>query len=212
MGFLKQEYWSELSSPFPGDLPDPGLEPGSPVSPPSQAGSLPAVPLGKPKNHLEETSSASFAYLFTGGSSSSLLAWNSRGGNFHSCISVKLRVASSYDTATWCAFLGSERSWIALSESVDRSVVSDSSVTPRTLACQAPLSMGFSRQKLEWVAISFSRGIFPTQGSNPSLLPYRQILYHLSHQGSLNCPQSLSLFQVWGSESMQSWICLYPRV
>ena len=29
-----------------------------------------------------------------------------------------------------------------------------------------------------------SRGIFPTQGSNPSLLHYRQILYHLSHQGS----------------------------
>ena len=30
--------------------------------------------------------------------------------------------------------------------------------TPWTVACQAPLSMGFSRQKmLEWVAISFSR-------------------------------------------------------
>ena len=29
-----------------------------------------------------------------------------------------------------------------------------------------------------------SRGIFPTQGSNPGLLHYRQILYHLSHQGS----------------------------
>ena len=29
-----------------------------------------------------------------------------------------------------------------------------------------------------------SRGIFPTQGSNPGLLHCRQILYHLSHQGS----------------------------
>ena len=28
------------------------------------------------------------------------------------------------------------------------------------------------------------QGIFPTQGSNPGLLYYRQILYHLSHQGS----------------------------
>ena len=28
------------------------------------------------------------------------------------------------------------------------------------------------------------QGIFPTQGSNPGLLPCRQILYHLSHQGS----------------------------
>ena len=29
---------------------------------------------------------------------------------------------------------------------------------------------------LEWVAISFSRGIFPTQGSNPGLLHCRQML------------------------------------
>ena len=28
------------------------------------------------------------------------------------------------------------------------------------------------------------QGIFPTQGSNPGLLPNRQILYHLSYQGS----------------------------
>ena len=34
---------------------------------------------------------------------------------------------------------------------------------------------------LEWVAISFSRGIFPGQGLNPSLLYCGQILYHLSH-------------------------------
>ena len=27
------------------------------------------------------------------------------------------------------------------------------------------------------------QGIFPTQGSNPGLLHFRQILYHLSHQG-----------------------------
>ena len=32
---------------------------------------------------------------------------------------------------------------------------------------------------------SFLQGVFPTQGSNPGLLHYRQILYHLSHQGSL---------------------------
>ena len=28
MGFSKQEYWSELPFPSPGDLPDPGIEPG----------------------------------------------------------------------------------------------------------------------------------------------------------------------------------------
>ena len=33
---------------------------------------------------------------------------------------------------------------------------------------------------LEWVAMPFSRGIFPTQGWNPSLPHCRQILYCLS--------------------------------
>ena len=31
---------------------------------------------------------------------------------------------------------------------------------------------------LEWIAISFSRGIFPTQGSNPGLRLWRQMLYN----------------------------------
>ena len=39
-------------------------------------------------------------------------------------------------------------------------------------ACQAPLSMGLSRQSiLKWVAVSFSKGIFPTQGWNTYLVP-----------------------------------------
>jgi len=31
---------------------------------------------------------------------------------------------------------------------------------------------------LEWVAVPFFQGIFPTEGSNPGLLHCRQILYH----------------------------------
>ena len=31
MGFSRQEYWSGLPFPSPGDLPDPGIEPGSPT-------------------------------------------------------------------------------------------------------------------------------------------------------------------------------------
>ena len=31
MGFFRQEYWSRLPAPSPGDLPDPGIEPGSPT-------------------------------------------------------------------------------------------------------------------------------------------------------------------------------------
>ena len=38
MEFSRQEYWSGLPFPSPGDLPDPGFEPGSPGL---QADSLP---------------------------------------------------------------------------------------------------------------------------------------------------------------------------
>ena len=41
MGFSRQEYWSGLPIPPPGDLPDPGIEPVSPVSPTLQVDSLP---------------------------------------------------------------------------------------------------------------------------------------------------------------------------
>ena len=37
---------------------------------------------------------------------------------------------------------------------------------------------------LEWGSLYLLLGIFPTQGSNPGLLHYRQILYQLSHKGS----------------------------
>ena len=45
MEFFRQEYWSGLPFPYPGDLPNPGTEPGSPAL---QADSLPTEPLGKP--------------------------------------------------------------------------------------------------------------------------------------------------------------------
>ena len=31
MGFSRQEHWSRVPFPSPGDLPDPGIEPGSPA-------------------------------------------------------------------------------------------------------------------------------------------------------------------------------------
>ena len=45
MGFYRQEYWSGLPLPSPGDLPDPGIEPKSPTL---QADALPSEPPGKP--------------------------------------------------------------------------------------------------------------------------------------------------------------------
>ena len=41
MGFSRQESWSGLPCPSPGDFPDPGIEPGSPVL---KEGSLPSEP------------------------------------------------------------------------------------------------------------------------------------------------------------------------
>ena len=44
MGFSRQEYWSGLPFPSPGDLPNPGIEPGSPTL---QTGAL----LSEPPNN-----------------------------------------------------------------------------------------------------------------------------------------------------------------
>ena len=43
-GFSRQEYWSELPFPSPGDLPDPGIKPRSPAL---QADALTSEPPGK---------------------------------------------------------------------------------------------------------------------------------------------------------------------
>ena len=51
MGFSRQEYWSELPCPPPGDLPNPGIEPMSLASSSLQAGSLPES-LGKPCSNV----------------------------------------------------------------------------------------------------------------------------------------------------------------
>ena len=45
MEFSRQEYWSGLPFPSQGDLPNPGIEPGSPIL---QADALLSEPLGKP--------------------------------------------------------------------------------------------------------------------------------------------------------------------
>ena len=44
MTFSRQEHWSGLPFPSPGDLPDPGIEPGSPTL---QADALPSETPGK---------------------------------------------------------------------------------------------------------------------------------------------------------------------
>ena len=67
---------------------------------------------------------------------------------------------------------------------LSHSVVSDSA-TPWTVACQAPLSMGFSKKEY-WSGLLCPP---PEDLPNPGVEPRssaigRQILYHLNHQGS----------------------------
>ena len=61
MRFSRQEYWSELLFPPPGDLPDPRIKPLS-----LKAGSLPLAPPGKPSSGL---SGAHFQILLSSGDS-----------------------------------------------------------------------------------------------------------------------------------------------
>ena len=51
LGFSRQEYWSGLPCPSPGDLPDPEIKPRAPTL---QADSLPAELQGKPLTYIAD--------------------------------------------------------------------------------------------------------------------------------------------------------------
>ena len=52
VGFSRQDYWSGLPFPLPGDLSDPGTEPESPASPALAGGFFTTEPVGKPLKRL----------------------------------------------------------------------------------------------------------------------------------------------------------------
>ena len=62
MEFSRQEYWSGLPFPSPGDFPDPGIEPKFPTL---QADSLPTEPPGKPLTLGRSTSNFRFTLLLS---------------------------------------------------------------------------------------------------------------------------------------------------
>ena len=61
MEFSRQEYWSELPFPSPGDPPAPGIEPMSPVSPVLAGGFFTTAPPGNPHNPSVQFSSVHFS-------------------------------------------------------------------------------------------------------------------------------------------------------
>ena len=62
LGISRQEYWSGLPRPPPGDLPNPGIEPVSLMSP-ALAGRFPAPP-GSPYTHTDTHTHSLFHILF----------------------------------------------------------------------------------------------------------------------------------------------------
>ena len=77
-------------------------------------------------------------------------------------------------TVSQCLYLLKQiKFWSALSHCESHSVMSNSLWFHGIIQARI----------LEWVAFLCSRGIFPTQESNPGLPHYRQILYRLSYQG-----------------------------
>ena len=58
MGFPRQEYWSGLPFPFPGDLPDPGIEP---MSPALTGGFFTSELSGKPQRRTAASAAAAAA-------------------------------------------------------------------------------------------------------------------------------------------------------
>ena len=139
-GFSRQEHWRGLPFPALGHLPDPGIEPTSPVSPPLEANSLPTEPPGKPISLLlllliHFSRIRTCATQLTAAHQAPLSLVFSRqeywGG---------LPVPSPmHESEKW---------------KLIRSVMSDSSATPWTVAYQAPPSMGFSRQEY-WSGLPF---------------------------------------------------------
>ena len=63
MRFSRQESWSGLPFPSPGDLPDSGIEPGSPAL---QADALPFEPPGKLVNYISVNNGNSDRFYFLG--------------------------------------------------------------------------------------------------------------------------------------------------
>ena len=68
---------------------------------------------------------------------------------------------------------------------------------------------------LEWISIPFSRESFSTQGSNPGLLHWRQILYKQSHKGSPRILEWVAYPFSRGSFQLRNWtrvFCIAGRL
>ena len=108
MGFSRQEYWSGLPCPPPGDLPDPGIEPASLMSPALA-------------NGIFTTSApweAQYTWLLTMSAGHSWLLLASMTNRFTPCLTVPQGYASSW-TLCLLAYQVITMSWRSVVSNVD---------------------------------------------------------------------------------------------
>ena len=181
IGFSRQEYWSGLPFPSPGDFPDPEIEPTSLVSP---------ALAGRFFNTSATLEGLNQKFL---SSAKATLSWTHCSGFL--AFTVHLELVNTDTKAQWLpsqqvgcshvSFLSTRSFSNCLCAVLSCSDCVWFFATPWTVALQAPLSMGFSRQEYWSGKQEYAlQGIIPTQGSNPGLLHCRQTLYYLIHQGS----------------------------
>ena len=103
IGFSRQEYWSGLPFPSPGDLPNPGIEARSPAL---QADALSSEPPGKPRQHIKNQ-----RHYFTNKGPSS----QSYGFSSSHVWMWELNYKESWVPKNWCFYCGvGEGSWESL--------------------------------------------------------------------------------------------------
>ena len=148
MEFSRQEYWSGLPFPSPGDLPDPGIKPGSPAL---QGDALPSEPPGKllswPPWHIHTS-----VKVLVAQSCPSLcgpLNCSPPGPSVHGILQAR--------TLEWVAISFSKRNY----RKKESEVAQSCPTLCDPMDCSLPGSSIhgiFQARVLEWVAVSFSRG------------------------------------------------------
>ena len=93
------------------------------------------------------------------------------------------RVSSWPRDPTCISYISGTGRW-ALYRQCHHSVMSDSLLTPGLQLARLLYPWNSPGKNTGVGSHSLVQGIFPSQGSNLGLLQSRQILYHLSHQGS----------------------------
>ena len=149
MKFSRQEYWSGLPFPSPGDLQDPGFEPRSPAL---QADSIPSEPPGK----LQRKGSAQFSLSVVSDSlrPHGLQASQSITNSRSLCRLMSIESVMPSNHLILCRPL-------LLLPPIQRVAAAAKSIscvrlcaTPEMAAHQAPPSLGFSRQE-HWSGLPF---------------------------------------------------------